>query len=137
MRHRIRTLSLRDQAAWFSQILPHFTCSVIQNELTCRGTLQPTPLSQVYNAVILYVAGSRPRVFLPGKQLRRRNPDESIPHTYSDTEPCLFYRSEWCSDMKIATSIVGWLVFWLHYYEIWRVTGEWLGGGIPHGTEKN
>ena len=39
--------------------------------------------------------------------------------------------------MKIATSIVSWLVLWLYYYEIWRVTGEWLGGGIPHGMVKD
>ena len=34
--------------------------------------------------------------------------------------------------MKIATSIVSWLAVWLVYYEIWRTTGEWLGGGIEH-----
>lgn len=137
MKHRVRTLSLRDQKAWFREYLPLFACSVVENELTCRGTLQPTPLSQIYSAVIFYIAGSRPRVFLPGRQLMRRDPDVAIPHTYSDTEPCLFYRSEWRSDMKIATSIVSWLVLWLDYYEIWRVSGEWLGGGIPHGTVKD
>jgi hypothetical protein len=138
MKPRTNPLSLREQAAWMRTHLPHFVCTVTANELVCRGTVQPTPLGHHYRAVIVYVGGRRPRVFLPGGQIRRRNPEEPIPHTYSDEEPCLFYpnSSEWKSDMKLATSVVGWLIFWLHYYEIWLATGEWLGGGIDHGERK-
>jgi len=118
--------------------LPDFACTVVANELVCRGTVQPTPLGQCYRTVIWYVGGRKPRVFLPGGQIRRRNPEEPIPHTYSDDEPCLFFpkSSEWKPDMKIAASVVGWLILWLHYYEIWLATGEWLGGGIDHGERK-
>jgi hypothetical protein len=137
MKPRVRTLALRDQAAWIKFHFPAFVCSVSGNELISRGVLQPTPLSQSYRIVGLYVAGRRPRVFVPGGQLRRRDPNEPIPHMYSDDEPCLYYpiASEWRSDMKIATSIFGWLTLWLTYYEIWRATGEWHGGGIEHGEE--
>jgi hypothetical protein len=38
--------------------------------------------------------------------------------------------------MKISASVVGWLAHWLHYYEIWYATGEWLGGGIDHGVNE-
>src|SRR5579859_4514960 len=132
MTHRRRTLSVHEQVAWMRVYWPSFACSAARNKLVCRGSVQPTPLNEFYRFVIVYVVGHRPHVFVPG-QLRRRDPERRIPHTYSDDEPCLFYSSEWRSDMKIATSIVSWLLLWLHYYEIWRATGEWLGGGIEHG----
>ena len=64
--------------------------------------------------------------------------DKRIPHTYADDEPRLYYPPalEWRSDMKISASVVGWLAHWLHYYEIWYATGEWLGGGIDHGVNE-
>jgi hypothetical protein len=36
---------------------------------------------------------------------------------------------EWRSDLHVATTIVPWLSEWLYFYEAWRVTGEWFGGG--------
>ena len=36
--------------------------------------------------------------------------------------------------MKIALTIVPWLSLWLFYYEVWRATGTWYGGGT-HPTE--
>lgn len=132
---RIRTLSVREQAAWMSQHHPTFDCSVSGARIECRGLVRPTPLSQEYKVTIKYESGRRPRVFLPGAQLKRRSADERIPHTYSDNEPCLFYPPEWRSDMKISASVVGWLAYWLHYYELWHATGEWLGGIEPRSAE--
>lgn len=129
---RIRTIGVREQAAWMRQHHAGFDCSVHGRLMECRGVVRPTPLSREYKVVIKYESGRRPKVFLPGTQLKRRSVDERIPHTYSDNEPCLFYPSalEWRSDMKISVSVVGWLAHWLHYYELWHATGEWLGGGI-------
>ncbi len=31
--------------------------------------------------------------------------------------------------MRIATTVIPWLLEWLVYYEAWQATGEWLGGG--------
>jgi hypothetical protein len=39
--------------------------------------------------------------------------------------------------MLLATSIVPWLLAWLIDYELWLATGEWLGGGMPHGSTKS
>ena len=127
-------LNVREQAAWMRNGLPRFRTEVSGRTLISRGKLQPTPLSREYSIVIQYEFGHRPRVFVPGGQLHRRVEGESIPHTYADDEPCLYYPKygEWTSDMKIATSIVRWLALWLMYYEIWSATGEWLGGGIEH-----
>jgi hypothetical protein len=135
---RIRTIGLREQAAWMKQHLANFDCRVHGGRMECHGAVRPTPLSREYSVVISYESGRRPRVFLPGQQLLRRAADKRIPHTYADDEPCLYYPPalEWRSDMKISASVVGWLAHWLHYYEIWYATGEWLGGGIDHGINE-
>jgi hypothetical protein len=38
--------------------------------------------------------------------------------------------------MRIADTIVPWLILWLFYYEIWHVTGEWKGGGVHPPSPK-
>ncbi|HYM07249.1 MAG TPA: hypothetical protein VE377_25720 [Candidatus Dormibacteraeota bacterium] len=35
--------------------------------------------------------------------------------------------------MRLSHSIIPWLALWLMFYEMWRATGEWYGGGISHG----
>ena len=72
--------------------------------------------------------------FVPGDQLLPLEPGGKIPHTYGPTEPCLFFpsRESWRSDMKLADVIIPWLSTWLEFYEMWRATGEWYGGGISH-----
>ena len=129
-----RKLNIREQAAWMRNDLPRFRTEISGRVLVCRGVLQPTPLSREYSVVVQYQFGFRPRVFVPGGQLRRLSAEEPIPHTYADDEPCLYYPkyNEWRAEMKLATSIVSWLALWLMYYEIWSATGEWLGGGIEH-----
>jgi hypothetical protein len=138
MMNRTRRLNVREQAAWMRNHFPHFRAEVTGRELICQGSIRPTPLSREYKVIIQYEFGYRPRVFVPGGQLRRRDQGEPIPHTYADDEPCLYCpaNAEWTSEMKIATSIVGWLALWLMYYEIWSATGEWQGGGIEHKTEE-
>ena len=36
--------------------------------------------------------------------------------------------------MLLAKTTVPWASRWLYYYELWLVTGKWLGGGIAHST---
>ena len=132
---RIKTLGVRDQAAWVRCSFPTFQCTIDGGFLVCRGTLQPDPVNRVYAVEIHYRAGQWPKAFVPGNQLEPLVPEGKIPHTYGPTEPCLFYpsRSSWRSDMKLAHTVIPWLALWLAFYEMWRATGEWYGGGITHG----
>lgn len=99
------------------------------------GAAKPGPINATCDMVIRYRVEKWPRVILPGNQLRPLEPDGKIPHTYAPDEPCLFYPSpsSWRPDMKLSDTIVPWLSLWLTFYEMWRVTGEWYGGGISHG----
>ena len=61
--------------------------------------------------------------------------EDDIPHTYGNERPCFFDpKNDWRPDMKIAVTIIPWLSLWLFYYEVWRATGTWYGGGT-HPTE--
>lgn len=36
--------------------------------------------------------------------------------------------------MLLAKTILPWTAEWLLHYEVWLVTGEWVGGGVhPNG----
>jgi hypothetical protein len=133
---RIRTIGIREQAAWMRSRYPAFRCEVHGGLLVCRGELQPGPVCATYKALIEYRVGRWPKAFVPGDQLKPLEPGGKIPHTYGPDQPCLFYpnRQSWRSDMKLADKIVPWLSLWLAFYEMWRATGEWYGGGITHGV---
>jgi hypothetical protein len=134
MNPRIKTLGIRDQAAWVRSRNPGFRCEVNGGLLSCRGQLQPGPVCATYDVVIEYRVGTWPKAYVPGNQLKPLEPGGKIPHTYGPTQPCLFYpsRAAWRSDMKLSETIIPWLSLWLMFYEMWRVTGEWDGGGIAH-----
>lgn len=61
---------------------------------------------------------------------------EKVPHLYSDGSLCLFYPkyNELSYTDLWTEALIPWTSLWLFYYEIWKETGEWLGGGI-HGKK--
>jgi hypothetical protein len=131
----IRIVGIREQGAWIRSRYPAFRYKVAGGLLLSRGEVQPTPMSHVYAVEVLYRVGKWPKAFVPHGQLRPLEPGGRIPHTYGTAEPCLFYPSvqSWRSDMRLADTLIPWLCVWLAFYEMWRATGEWYGGGISHG----
>jgi hypothetical protein len=131
----IRTVSIREQGAWLRTRYPAFRYKVAGGLLLSTGELQPTPVSHLYVVEIRYRIGNWPKALVPDRQLQPLEPGGKIPHTYGPTEPCLFYPhvQSWRRDMKLSDTVIPWLSVWLAFYEIWRATGEWYGGGISHG----
>jgi hypothetical protein len=114
---------------------PAFRCRVVHGvkgeRLVCRGTIQPTPISDSYNVRVEYAIGYRPRVWVDQPRLRLREGWYRIPHTFQEAgpRPCLFENQNWNSRMLLATSVMPWLLLWLVFYESWLATGEWQGEG--------
>ena len=109
-----------------------------------------TPLNREYFIQILYSLVSFPFAYIkkyspnievisPLLQRRSDNPNESIPHIFSNKmrpeRPilCLNEYNEWTEQDPVSICIP-WTSEWLACYEGWRATGEWKGGG--HGTER-
>lgn len=122
-------LSLGQQVGRMSALHPEFRKMVSRNRASWRGQVQPSPTSSVYTIEIQYAHQRRPRVRVLQPPLRTRQPQEAIPHIFSDGSLCLHLNEDWSPMMFIADTIIPWASLWLFYYEVWHAVGEWLGGG--------
>ena len=97
--------------------------------------IKPTEYSETYTILLksapkrknveVYVIEPRIGVYMDGRK---------VPHMYPNGSLCLFYPDyeEWDLREKWGDTLVPWASLWLYYYEIWKETDAWLGGGI-HG----
>jgi hypothetical protein len=38
--------------------------------------------------------------------------------------------------MKIHETIIPWTAEWLVFYELWKISGKWMGPAALHGTDE-
>lgn len=128
------------------RVWPELDSRIELGALTARGWVCPSPVTRAYQTHLVYRECTAPQVFVLSPRLIRRaiEPDTPIPHTYGALEPgqeqpCLYYpfSREWTPAKPLARTIMPWLLAWLIDYELWLATGEWLGGGMPHGNHKS
>lgn len=92
--------------------------------------LRPTADSAPYQVRILHEPGRFPKVWVVSPSLH-----PGSPHRYHiDGTLCLYWPKEWrwAPRESLASTIIPWTAFWLYYYELWLVTGDWLGPSSPH-----
>lgn len=104
------------------------------SELIWTSYLRPTPLSSMYKVRMIYEFRKSPNVFvLDPKPLRRPLGESVLKHVYDTPKQhlCLYYKraKEWNPSQSLV-DVVPWIAEWLFYYELWVLTGKWLGGGI-------
>lgn len=123
-------ISLAEQVIMMKRYFPDFDTRWHKNIVRWVGEIQPRELSQRYRIKIIHQLHKMPEVFVLRPQLVA-DVGSTIPHTYPGNRLCLYHpkRQEWSQQMHVATTIVPWTSLWLNYYELWQVTGEWLGGG--------
>lgn len=106
--------------------------------------IQPTEFSKKYEVLVQYDSfQKKPQVYIDIKQLEIED-KQKIPHKYGIkiikgkeyVNLCLYYPGEWNSTMNISDTIIPWISEWLYYFELWCITGKWLGGG-KHPTIKD
>lgn len=105
------------------------------------GILKSSPIGDEYKVKLTYELGKSPNVFvLEPEPLKLAVGKTKLPHVYDHKKQrlCLFYPDwkEWNSSKSIAQTVVIWAIEWLYHYELWLITGEWLGGGTVHGVSK-
>ena len=91
--------------------------------------LKPTDNSIDYELKIeAKVGGRQAKIYVTDPVLTEVN----IPHRYADGSLCLYYigYDELRYGDKWADTLIPWASLWLFYYEIWKDTGIWKGGGI-------
>jgi hypothetical protein len=134
---RQRPLTPAQQAYFLNLTFPKFRIIAARHELRCVGTLQPSPTSDRYTVEVEYKVPTRPCVRIVQPQLRLASGRTKLPHVFKGNDLCLHLTGEWRPDLKISEYIIPWVSFWLFFYEVWLVTGEWLGGGHEPTTGRN
>lgn len=109
------------------------------NKAVWIGDVRPTPLSRSYTIKIEYEYLSAPRVTVLGPKLKLAEGAKRLPHIYNSGDLCLYTpaKGEWHSGLSIASTIVPWISEWLYYYEIWLITGDWMGDDKDPFHEKS
>lgn len=121
------------------------TLEIKKSVLRCNVMVKPTAQSREYKLSIEYKINGVPKAYLINQGLLKSVNDKP-PHLYEckysgdgkeRLRLCLFLpgTNEWNRNMMVADTFIPWAVEWLYYYEVWRMTGKWLGGG--HDGEKN
>lgn len=125
--------SLAQQYGSMKRLHPQFEGRWSANQITWSGSLRPSGMSDVYRIAITYRLGGVPVVEVVSPELVKRPDQECFPHVYPGDRPCLYDPKlrEWTPVNLIAETVLPWASEWLFYYEYWRATGEWLGGGEP------
>jgi hypothetical protein len=139
--HR-KILSAREQHARMLGTCPTFRSCIEKGALVAVGEVRPTSGSVVYTVRIEYRAGDAPEVTVLSPKLVPREEGGRLPHVYPGDKLCLYTPNtgQWAPDMSLPHTIVPWISEWLFYYEVWHVTGEWLGDGTepaPKETIRN
>lgn len=128
---KIRDKTIIQQMASIRRDYINFATIVERNSLWVKGELQPTSRSDVYTIEIIYQFRKRPIVNILKPVLVKNFKEEDIPHVYPGDKLCLYqpkYNEFKFSDF-LSTTIIPWTSLWLYHYEVWHVTGDWLGGG--------
>lgn len=95
--------------------------------------LKPTDFSISYRVKLIARVGyERVEIFVEDPKITTYINGQKVPHLYSNGSLCLHYpkNHEWSYTDSWAETLIPWTSLWLFYYEIWKDTGEWLGGGV-------
>lgn len=95
--------------------------------------LKPSDASITYTIKLIAQQGNKSvDIFVIEPRIGKYENGEKVPHLYSNGSLCLYYpkyQERNYSD-SWADTLIPWTSLWLFYYEIWKDTGKWLGGGI-------
>ena len=136
----MNAMSIDDQIASMSATWPQFKVRSSSDEgVTWVGSVEAE--FQTFVVEINYTLGDRfpwVRVLRPALRERPDFKDGPLPHVYwRGDKPFLCLcdpeQDDWNPAMAISQTTVKWISEWLYFYEIWSMTGNWLGGGRHPG----
>jgi len=135
----VRDKTIAEQLSAIRIKYPQFeTCFTSHTGLKVTGVLQPTSRSVTYDFVLKYNLVDSPKIKIVSPELKRNENGEEAEHLYPNGYLCLYqpkYREFTRTDL-LTDTIIPWTSLWLYHYEVWHLTGEWLGGG-EHPKSKN
>jgi hypothetical protein len=106
------------------------------DSMKVTGELQPTSRSSIYQFVLKYSLSKSPEIKIISPKLMKNEKGQNPPHLYPKENLCLYHPKyqEFKRTDLLGDTIIPWTSLWLYYYEVWHLTGDWLGGG-EHPTK--
>ena len=102
--------------------------------------LCPTIVSKSYDVKICFDKYSGVDVYVINEILEVAKNRKTLPHVYSHKEQklCLYSwkKRQWTKEKLISSTIIPWASEWLEFYELWLISGKWLGGGHDEYREQ-
>ena len=113
---------------------PFLHTRVVGNRLVCRGHMQPSDASATYRVEMVYRPWNAPEVRILTPPIK---PERHL-HFYKDGTLCLYdWREQpWQRHWRLADTVIPWTAEWLLYYELYKLTGKWLGREAAHAVPK-
>jgi hypothetical protein len=135
-----KRISLVLQAMHLSRLFPGSSIKRYREEyLIWQHTLTPSPCSDSYKIKLHYLRNNGVKFYVVEPKLKLFEGQKLLPHVFSTPKQrlCLYYPNgfEWNVTKLFVDTIVPWACEWLLFYELWLITGKWLGGGIGHKDE--
>ncbi len=98
--------------------------------MTCRGILQPLDYIEPYEIEIRVTSRLAPRVCIKNPKV----PYNKDIHMFKNGNLCLFYPRDmlWNSSTSITEYTIPWIIEWILYYELYKISGIWEGPAAPH-----
>lgn len=112
---------------------PQFQASIVRGTtLSARGTLLTEEGGDAYRVDVNYTPGFSPDIRIV-KPVIPYNPTI---HMYKNETLCLFdWREQpWQPQWHIHQTVIPWTAEWLVFYELYLLTGKWLGKSALHGS---
>ena len=125
------------QSLQVEKLFPVESKSLKKGQVELILNLRPTDVSINYKVKLLaYKNRKIVKIFVIEPKINKYENDKEVPHLYPDGSLCLYYPdyNEWKYTDYWADTLIPWTSLWLFYYEIWKETGTWRGGGI-HGKK--
>lgn len=123
------------EQALLREKFPFLNSRISGLELTCRGRIQPTEQSQTYRVEIRYAPWNSPEV----RVIEPKIEFTKDAHMYHNDTLCLYdWREQpWQNGWHLHQTIIPWVAEWLLYYELWLLTGKWLGKSASHNKSSS
>lgn len=126
-----KSIRIIEQVISIKNTYPSFRIKFNHQKIKAVGELQPTARSVSYTVEIKYKIHQQPIISVINPPLKINFNKHTIPHVYKFNKLCLYRPkyNEFTNKSLISKTIIPWISLWLYYYELWHITGEWLGGG--------
>ncbi|HAW80220.1 MAG TPA: hypothetical protein DCX27_11245 [Balneola sp.] len=120
----------KEQKSAVEKSFPFIHCRISSKGLICDGIFTLPKSSTEYEIQLKYEVSKRPKVYVLNPEIEY---NQDI-HMYKDSSLCLFYPPDnsWKKHSQLFDTIIPWTVEWLVNYEIFKLSGKWVGPYKSH-----